>query len=278
MASPTDIALLFPGQGSHEPGMGALVDEARPDLAALAREFTGLDPFERAGESTRFAQPAIYAASIAAWEELGRPAASLVAGHSLGELAALAVAGALDHADGLRLAADRGRLRAEAADANPGGMLALMGEASAAREFAWEHGLVLANENSPEQLVAAGPSDAIESARRAARGAGLRAVVLPVKGAFHTKAMAPAAAAFAEILAGVDFRPPSAVVLSCATARPFVDPRRELAEAIVAPVLWRQTMAELRERGVTEFVEAGPGQVLAKLVDRNPAPAEAIGA
>ena len=278
MASPTNTALLFPGQGSHEPAMGELVYEVRPDLAALACDFTGLDPFERAGESTRFAQPAIYAASIAAWEKLGEPAAALVAGHSLGELAALAVAGALDHADGLRLAADRGRLMAQAADTNPGGMLALMGDPVAARELASDHGLVLANENSPEQLVAAGDSDAIEEARRAARGAGLRAIALPVKGAFHTETMSPAAAAFAEILARVDFRPPVSVVLSCATARPFVEPRRELAEAIVSPVHWRQTMAELRERGVTEFIEPGPGQVLTKLVDRNPAQAEAIGA
>src|ERR1700752_5050406 len=86
-------AILFPGQGSQTPEMRETVAEARPDLLSLADEIVGEDPFARAEEGTQFAQPAIFCASLAGWQALGRPAGDLMAGHSLGELAALVAAG-----------------------------------------------------------------------------------------------------------------------------------------------------------------------------------------
>src|SRR5688572_17794648 len=120
------LAILFPGQGVGDPAAGDLVLAERPDLHALACELVGDDPFERIADGTRFAQPAVYCASIASFERLGRPRAAAYAGHSLGEIGALAAAGAIADADGLRIAAARGRLCQETAEAaEPGSMLAV---------------------------------------------------------------------------------------------------------------------------------------------------------
>ena len=97
----TTTAILFPGQGSQTPGMRDDVERVRPDLLALASECVGEDPFSLVQEGTRFAQPAIFCASLAGWAALGRPEADLMAGHSLGELAALVAAGILSGLLGL---------------------------------------------------------------------------------------------------------------------------------------------------------------------------------
>ena len=265
-------ALIFPGQGSQEPGMRDTVARARPDLLEWACELAGDDPFERVEEGTRFAQPAIYCASIAAWELVERPEALCAAGHSLGELAALAVAGALEVEDGLRLAARRGALMQKAADRAGGGMLALLGDGERARALARSNDLTLANHNAPQQLVVSGGVEALEAARAGAREAGLRAMRLPVRGAFHSREMEPAVAGFRRVLESVRFRDPALPVISCASAREFEDAREELAAALVRPVRWRETLLALRERGAERFLEPGPGRVLSRLVERNLSP------
>jgi malonyl CoA-acyl carrier protein transacylase len=253
--------------------MRDVVAEARPDLLELAVELVGDDPFELVGEGTRFAQPAIYCASIAHWERAGRPEADCVAGHSLGELAALVAAGALDPEDGLRIAVVRGALMQRAAEADgESGMMALLGDGEVARRLAEQHGLTPANDNSPDQLVVAGHDDALSAARREARKAGLRAVRLPIRGAFHSPAMQPVVGEFRAELDRVEFRPPRVATYSCITAAEFTDPREELASALVRPVRWRDTMQALYRRGIERFVETGPGKVLTGLVERNPAP------
>src|SRR5215218_10852651 len=102
-------AILFPGQGVGDRSSRELVAEARPDLLELASELVGEDPFERIADGTAYAQPVVYCASIAGYEQIGRPVASYFAGHSLGEIGALAAAGALDDRAGLRIVVARGR-------------------------------------------------------------------------------------------------------------------------------------------------------------------------
>src|SRR4051794_10969502 len=118
-------AVLFPGQGSQTPDIRDVVARLRPDLLELAIEEVGTDPFERVDESTRFAQPAIYCASVALWSSAPLGDVGWMAGHSMGELAALVAAGSLDADDGLSLVALRGRLMADAA--GDGTMLAIVG-------------------------------------------------------------------------------------------------------------------------------------------------------
>lgn len=264
------LALLFPGQGVGADSVRDDVAEHRPDLLELAGELVGADPFARFGDGTRFAQPAIFCASLAGVERLGRPPAGLYAGHSLGEITALAAAGAIDDADGLRIVAARGQLMADAAEATePGGMLAVGAALASAAALADRHGLTLANENSPTQCVLSGTDDALAAAELDAKGEGLRAKRLPIRGAFHSSAMKTAARPFAELLARIDFVAPAAPVYSCVTATRFdSDPRPLLAEALTRPVRWVEVVRGLHAAGAERFVDVGPGRVLAGLVRR----------
>lgn len=265
------VAYLFPGQGVQDPEASSAVALRAPELLELACEMVGENPIPRSNESTRFAQPAIVLTSLAAWRGQPRDVAVAFAGHSLGELSALAAARAINEEDAVRLAVRRGELMAQAAESGGGGsMLAVLrGTLEQASELAEEHGLDVANDNAPGQVVLAGPSVGVEAARRSAIKRGLRAIELDVAGAFHTEAMQPMLAAYARALAFTFVYRTRVPVLSGLTGRPFADVRRELVEGVVAPVRWRSVMAGLHEMGVDSYVDVGPGTVLANLVDRN---------
>jgi [acyl-carrier-protein] S-malonyltransferase len=221
-------------------------------------------------EGTAYAQPAVYCASIAGYEQLGRPAAEYFAGHSLGEVGALAAAGAIDDADGVRIVVARGRVMADAAErGDPGGMLAVGSDGEQAAALGAEHGLTLANENSPQQFVLSGSLPAIEAAEAAAKGSGVRAKKLAVAGAFHTEAMASGVEPFRAALGRIDFRYPDAPVVSSTTAEPFgEDVRDALSASLTSPIRWTAVLATLRELGVTRYLDVGPGKVLSGLVRR----------
>ncbi len=251
--------------------MRDVVAEHRPDLLEAVAEAVGEDPFPRAGEGTNFAQPAIFTASLAGWSALGRPTGELMAGHSLGELAALVAAGALEERDGLELVSLRGRLMHEAGRAaGDGGMVALLGRGAAdhAEEIAHAHGLAIANDNSPQQVVLSGAKAALPAAAEQAGELGLRAMELDVTGAFHSPMMEPAVAEFTAALKRTEFATPSVPVISAVTVEPFSDPRVELADALTHPVRWREVMLALHARGASRFVEVGPGRVLTGLAKR----------
>lgn len=266
ITDPTAPVVLFPGQGSQTPDMRDLVAERAPDLLERVTALVGEDPFPRAGESTRFAQPAIFCASLAGWDALGLEAAA-AAGHSLGELAALAAAGVLEREDALNLVVLRGKLMAEADDV--GSMLALVGadeeDAAAVAEAA---GVTVANDNAPGQVVLSGPRDRLAKAEEAARERGKRAIPVDVAGAFHSPSMEPAVEPFRRALDETDVHEAAFPVFSCASTKPFEDVRAELAAALTKPVRWRETVLALHEAGGRRFVEVGPGKVLARLGKR----------
>jgi [acyl-carrier-protein] S-malonyltransferase len=258
-------ALLFPGQGSQNEDMRKLVAETRPDLLSLVTEDLGTDPFPRVNQGTLYAQPALFCASVAGWELLGRPRCDVIAGHSLGELAALVAAGSLDAEDGVRLAVSRGRLMSEAAQLDPGGgMIALLGDEEESRRIAASCGLCIANHNAPGQLVLSGPGWKLDAARGLAREARLKSARLQVEGAFHSPAMQCIVAAYGAVLDEVAFQAPAVCVFSSTAARPFDDIRARLADALVMPVRWRETLDALYRTGVV-----GPGKVLTNLVRRS---------
>ena len=274
-------AILFPGQGSQTSEMRDTVKAARGQLLAAAIEVVGEDPFERVSDGTQFAQPAIFCASLAGWEALGRPLGDFMAGHSLGELAALVAAGSLTERDGLELVTLRGRLMQEAGErAGDGGMIALLGAGAAdhAQELADGHGLSVANDNSPQQIVLSGARSALTEAAAAAGELGLRALELDVTGAFHSPMMASAAPEFEAALASVELREPQVTVVSAVTAEPFDDIRARLVEALTRPVRWRETMLTLHALGAERFVEVGPGRVLTGLAKRTLRDVELINA
>jgi malonyl CoA-acyl carrier protein transacylase len=279
--STSATAVVFPGQGSQTDAMRDHVAEVRPDLLEQAVHVVGEDPFPRANEGTNFAQPAIFCASLAGWEAIGRPAAELMAGHSLGELAALVAAGALDEREGLALVALRGRLMHEAGlRAGDGGMIAVLGAGASehAEEIADSSGLVVANDNSPQQVVISGSKERLPDALARAKELVLRAMELDVTGAFHSPMMASAVPEFERALQGMTFTATDVTVVSAVTAQPFTDPRRELTDALTMPVRWRETMLTLRELGAERFVDVGPGRVLTGLAKRTLTDVELVNA
>ncbi len=283
-------AILFPGQGSQFVGMGRDLYEAIPECKALfdqAGEVLGCDisavcfdgPEEELKKSHN-TQPAIFTVSAAAFEamKLKKPMAfDFAAGHSLGEWGALYAAGVISFEDTLRVLKARGEFIQAACDANPGGMLAVIGLDGAPLEaIAAECGVTLANINSPGQTVLSGTAEAIEKAAEACRAAGAkRALPLPVAGAFHSPLMQPAADRMAGLLADIEFSAPSIPVLSNVTGAPHEGAdaiRANMVAQITGSVRWVECMQYIIGQGVAEAVECGPGKVLAglmKRIDRN---------
>jgi malonyl CoA-acyl carrier protein transacylase len=245
--------------------MRDLVAQRAPELLDRVTELVGEDPFARVQENTRYAQPAIFCASLAGWDALGlHPSAA--AGHSLGELSALAAAGVLKRDDALELVVLRGRLMGEARN---GSMLALVGASlEDARDIAQAGGVVVANDNAPGQVVLSGSVDDLDKTEAVAQERGTRVIRLDVAGAFHSPAMAPAVEPFRAALDDVEVSEPAFPVFSCASAAPFTDVRSELADALVSPVRWRETVIAMHEAGAPSFVEVGPGKVLARMGKR----------
>ena len=266
-------ALLFPGQGSQTDEMRDSVERHRPDLLEQVLDEAGADVFERASDGTRWAQPAIFCAALAGWEQLrGRVEPDLMAGHSLGEIGALVAAEALSAEDGLRLVIARGRLMQEAAEqTGDGGMIAVRarGDRSPIHEVAEAAGLSVANDNAPDQLVLSGATAALDEAEAALSERKVRAKRLPVAGAFHSPLMEPAVQPFRALVDEADVSDPNVPVFSCVTAEPFDDIRLRLVEAITSPVRWLEVMRALESLGAERFVETGPGRVLTNLVRKS---------
>jgi [acyl-carrier-protein] S-malonyltransferase len=137
-----------------------------------------------------------------------------------------------------------------------------------AEEVAGRSGAHVANDNCPGQVVLSGDAAAIDEAHAVAKQLGLRGMRLAVTGAFHSPAMADAAAPFARALRDVEVREGLAPVVSGVTAEPFTDVRAQLAEALTAPVRWREVLLELERRGARRFIDAGPGRVVAGLAKK----------
>jgi [acyl-carrier-protein] S-malonyltransferase len=275
MARDQRTALLFPGQGSQTADMRETVERHRPDLLELAQREVGSDLFERAGDGTRWAQPAIFCAALAGARELAVEP-DVMAGHSLGEITALVAAEAIGAEDGLRLVAARGRLMQEAAEeTGDGGMTAVRARGDnrdAIAQVAAATNVAIANDNAPDQLVLSGALSALDDAEAQLKERGIRAKRLPVAGAFHSPLMEPAVEPFRAVVAGIEFGEPRIPVMSCVTAEPFDDIPGLLVRALTEPVRWLDVMRTLDARGVTEFVETGPGQVLTNLVKKSLAP------
>jgi len=258
---------MFPGQGSHAEGMDEPYRGA--ELFERGLEILEEDPFARLEQGTRWQQPAVFLCSVCAWETAGRPDAEAALGHSLGEYAGLVAAGALDFEVALRLVDRRADAMAAAAEAQPGGMIAILGaEAADVESLAEQLQLTVANDNAPGQVVLSGDRKRIEEAAERADGLGAKTRILDVAGAFHSEAMEPALEPLREALAEAEFREARFPVFSCGTAEPFSDPREELATNMLRPVRWREVVLAVLADGVDDFEELGPGRVLTGLVKR----------
>ena len=152
--------------------------------------------------------------------------------------------------------------------AGVGGMVAVKSDdRQAALELCSGRRLWVANDNAPDQVVLSGPDESLDRVERVFRARGVRSKRLAIRGAFHTPAMESAVPQFRELLYGMDVRQSAMPVFSGVTGKEFDDVREQLAQALVKPVRWLDVMRAMRARGVTRFVETGPGRVLSGLVE-----------
>jgi [acyl-carrier-protein] S-malonyltransferase len=286
-------AFIFPGQGSQAVGMGAaLADASRTarDVFEAVDEALGQNLFRLMREGpddelklTENAQPAIMANSLAVFRVLTvdggvdlAKAAQFVAGHSLGEYSALCAAGSFDLATTAKLLKLRGQAMQAAVPVGEGAMAALLGaDLAMARRIAEAAAqgevCTIANDNDPSQVVISGAKGAIDRAIAIAKEMGAkRAVPLPVSAPFHCPLMQPAADAMQDALSYVVVEEPIVPLFANVTAAPEQDPdtiRRLLVEQVTGMVRWRESVANMVEAGVEEFVELG-GKVLGPMVKR----------
>ena len=279
-------AAIFPGQGSQFPGMGKEVYEqtnAARELFEQANALLGFRitdiMFEGSKEElteTKVTQPAVFLHSVILAKSMGadfKP--DMLAGHSLGEFSALVAGQALSFEDGLQLVSKRAMAMQKACEATPSTMAAILALEDAIVEKVCEEteGIVVpANYNCPGQLVISGATDAVEKACEKLKEAGAkRALLLPVRGAFHSPLMEPARVELEEAIAKVSFQKPIAPIYQNVNAQPVSDPetiQQNLIAQLTAPVRWTQTMLRMIEDGATSFTEIGPGKVLQGLVKK----------
>jgi [acyl-carrier-protein] S-malonyltransferase len=285
----TNVAWVFPGQGSQAVGMGHdLYDNVKSARAVFEQADRALGfslsrlCFEGPEEELRQtinAQPALVTGAFACLEaarEIGGgklPTPAFLAGHSLGEYTTLAVAGVFDFTTAVKLARERGRLMHEAGQKRAGGMAAIIGldEAKLA-EVCRQTDTVMANINSPGQIVISGAAENIKKAMELATAAGAsRAIPLQVSGAFHSPLMQPAVEGMTQYLGATVFKDPAIPVIGNTTAEPLTTAaavKTELRNQLTSPVQWQRSVEYMVGQGVNTFIEIGPGKVLTGLIRR----------
>lgn len=279
-------AVVFPGQGSQSVGMADawIGHPAGASVLEEASEVIGRDIVAGCHDggalaTTEFVQPALLACDVAAFRVLeaeGLGDVVGVAGHSLGEFAALVAAGSMTLPDALGLVVVRGTAMQRAGEARAGAMTALLGvggdEAEAlCAETRGADELVVANQNSPAQSVASGDVVAIQRLEALAKERRIRAVRLPVAGAFHSELMRPASQPVLEALGALELHDPLVPLAENVTGELVTDAarlRELVGRQVVSPVRWETGIRNLIAAGATAFLEAGGGDVLTKLMKR----------
>lgn len=286
----TQIAFVFPGQGSQTVGMLTELAATYPLVEETFREASdalGYDLWQLVSQGpaeelnkTWQTQPALLAASVAicrVWQQQGGQQPVLMAGHSLGEYSALVCAGVLSFADAVKLVELRGKLMQEAVPEGTGAMQAIIGLDDAAIRKACEEsaqGQVVSpvNFNSPGQVVIAGNKEAVERAGAACKAAGAkRALPLPVSVPSHCALMKPAADKLAVALENITFAAPAVPVINNVDVKAETDAaaiRHALVRQLYSPVRWTESVEAMAEQGVTQLLEMGPGKVLTGLTKR----------
>lgn len=271
---------LFPGQGIPVRTVLAALPAGHPTVAKasevlcfdLRKRVEQVAKRERSVMPTSLAQPAIFTASILAWQELAHERFDCFLGHSVGEYAALVAGGAMSFEQALCVVQVRGDAMQKAALETNGGMAALIDlNLDEVETIAEATGTIVANDNSPHQAVVAGDEESLVEAASITRARGGRAVRLDVTGPFHTPQVASAAPLLRGALEHISIRSPRVPVVSNVSAAAYRAPgeiRKLLIEQLTSRVRFREALEALWLKGVTDVHDFGPGKIVAGLAAR----------
>ncbi len=279
-------AVLFPGQGSQEQGMGRALAEADTgamELWKMAEAASGQplreifwDKDSAEKDQTRYVQPAMTAVNLGLWFYFrSRLGAECMAGHSLGEFSALCAAGILEAEDTLKLTALRGRLMAEADPDSSGGMAAVLKldedrvEELVAQVAGNDQVLLIANYNTPGQFVVSGEKKALKHLEPLIREAKGKVITLSVSGAFHSPMMREAARELAGFMNRLNWKTPQTPLFFNSTADTEHNPemvKKIMSSQMTSPVYFAQLIKNMHKQGAEDFAELGPKGVLTRMI------------
>ena len=286
------FSVIFPGQGSQLVGMGKdlhdkysliqdLFKEADDTLGFSLSKLVINGPKEDL-DLTENTQPAIFLISYSIFKlikeefKIDINKAAFFAGHSLGEYSALTSAGSLSFSDTLSILKIRGKAMQTSVPKGTGGMVAVLGSEIKIIEKILNENLnkyecYVANDNSLGQIVLSGKVEDLEKMMMDLKAANIKSIKLPVSAPFHCKLMNKATIVMNEEIAKLNFKEPSNILISNVTGKEISgsDELKDLlVKQIESRVRWRESIALMIKKGVTQFIEIGPGKVLSGLIKR----------
>jgi [acyl-carrier-protein] S-malonyltransferase len=286
------FSVLFPGQGSQSVGMATNLYNRYSyvkELFKIADETLGFSlsklilegPKEQLNQ-TENTQPAIFLVSISIFEMTRRESnidlinAKYFAGHSLGEYSALAASGSINFEQTIKLLKARGKAMQSAVPKGEGGMLAVLGTdlkiiSDLLNENQKKYQCFIANDNSTGQIVLSGMNKDLDALTEDLKKNTIKTIRLPVSAPFHSKLMSSATEIMKQEINQLNFIHPKNTIISNVTSLETTEPnqiKELLIKQIENPVRWRESVIYMINRGVTKFVEIGPGKVLSGLVKR----------